>query len=303
MKQIIREYFTFNKREKNGIFVLVCMILLLLLCIHYSEKFASHEEVDFSKFEKQLQILNANIEQKEIASDTFSTKENHTAVLSETKPVYFNFDPNQLPEEDWKRLGLSEKQIRSIKNYEAKGGMFKSKEDVKKMYTISPELYAVLEPYIQISEKQIRKSFTKAVHNQFTSEIKTVEINTADSTQLSSIKGIGPFFAKTIIRYRNLLGGFYKKEQLLEVWKLDKEKYDVFEKFITVDASKINKININTCTSKELKHPYLSWKIVNGIINFRTKHGDFYTVSEIKKTDLIDSELFSKVAPYLKLEN
>lgn len=296
MKQIIRDYFTFNKREKNGIAVLICILLILTISIHYSDKFGTHETVDFSKFEKQLQDL--DVEEK--LTNVDASDEAVTSVQQKTEIVYFNFDPNNLPEQSWKKLGLSDKQIRSIKNYEAKGGTFRSKADVKKMYSIPPALYTVLEPYIQLPEKQTTESVQTPDHHQPASQIKMLEINTADSLQLSAVKGIGPFFAKTIIRYRNLLGGFYKKEQLMEVWKLDEEKYKSIEKYLQVDTSKIIKININTCTAKELKHPYLSWKIVNGIINYRTKHGDFYTVNEIKKTDLIDSELFSKMAPYLK---
>lgn len=296
MKQIIREYFTFNKREKNGIAVLVCILLLLVLCIHYSDKFVSHPTVDFSKFEKQIQALNASEEKEATYRD--GSEKNAPSIQLKAEIAYFNFDPNNLPEQTWKKFGLSDKQIRAIKNYEAKGGTFHSKADVKKMYSISPSLYAALEPYIQIPEKQISESDQKTYKHP--SKINTVEINSADSVQLSAIKGIGPFFAKTIIRYRNLLGGFYRKEQLMEVWKLDEEKYKAIEKYITVDSSMIIKININTCTSKELKHPYLNWKIVNGIITYREKHGDFYTINDIKKTDLIDSELFSKMAPYLK---
>lgn len=302
MKQFIRDYFTFNKREKNGIFVLVCIILLLLLGIHYSGKFVRKETVDFSKFEKELQTLNEKVNKEQKSTGLIAIEEIHAPVSSETKVSYFNFDPNHLPEQDWKRLGLSVKQIRSIKNYESKGGTFRSKEDVKKMYVISPALYATLEPFIKIPEKQKVEFADKSIHIRNTPALKTIEINSADSMQLSTIKGIGPFFAKAIIHYRNLLGGFYAKEQLLEVWKLDKEKYDAFEKYISIDTSKIIKININTCTAKELKHPYLSWKVVNGIINYRSKHGDFYTIKDIKKTDLIDSELFSKMAPYLKSE-
>jgi competence protein ComEA len=301
MKQLIREYFTFNKREKNGIFVLVCIILVLLLCIRFSENFSTHEVVDFSKFEKQLQALNPSKEQKEKSNYIPGKKEFASTNPPVTQAAYFNFDPNQLPESDWKKLGLSNKQIRSIKNYESKGGTFRTKEDIKKMYTISASLYAVLEPYIQIAEKQTTIPAEKLAHTFRTSELKIVEINSADSLQLSTVRGIGPFYAKMIIRYRNLLGGFYTKQQLLEVWKLDKEKYDAIEKYIVVDTSNINKININTCTSKELKHPYINWKTVNGIINYREKHGDFNTINDIKKTDLIDAETFLKLAPYLKL--
>ncbi|HET6227019.1 MAG TPA: helix-hairpin-helix domain-containing protein [Bacteroidia bacterium] len=297
MKQIIRDYFTFNKREKNGIFVLICIILLLLLCIHFSEKFTKREVVDFSKFEKQLQALNA-VEQKEDHTSAINEK---TELPTSATPIqYFKFDPNGLSKLDWKRLGLTDKQIHSIKNYESKGGTFRSKTDVKKMYAISPALYAALEPYIQIIEKQKPETVEKSIYTRHAPELKLIEINSADSVQLATLKGIGPFYSKMIIKYRTLLGGFYKKEQLLEVWKMNEEKYKEIEKYIYVDTLKIKKIDINTCTSNDLKRPYCSWKVANGIISYRAKHGDFYTVNDLIKTNLLDSETLLKMAPYLK---
>jgi competence protein ComEA len=98
------------------------------------------------------------------------------------------------------------------------------------------------------------------------------------------------------------LGGYHAKEQLMEVWKFDQEKYDAIEKYVTVDASKVKKININTCTAKELKHPYIDWKLANGIINYRSKHGNFHTLEDIKKTDLLNDETFIKIVPYLSMD-
>ena len=61
-------------------------------------------------------------------------------------------------------------------------------------------------------------------------------------------------------------------------------------------------ININSCTAKELKHPYLNWNTVNGIISYRSKHGKFKTIDDIKKTDLVDEETYRKIASYLTIE-
>jgi competence protein ComEA len=303
MKQIIRDYFTFNKRERNGIFVLLTIILSLLIYLMIADKCFTQEKIDFTKFEKEIQLLQASAETKNTGIQ-YGTRTKAIAVVSAVDKASerFEFNPNQLPEADWKRLGLTDKQIHSIKNYESKGGTFRKKEDVKKMYTISPELYASLERYIEIpvEEKKIQ-TFNREDKKRLITEIKRMDINSADSMQLITIKGIGPFYAKTIIKYRNALGGFHSKEQLMEVWKFDQEKYDALEKYIIVNASKVTKININTCTAKELKHPYINWKIANGIINYRSKHGNFHTLEEIKKTDLLDDETFLKIVPYLKI--
>lgn len=297
MKQFIREYFTFNKRERNGIFVLLSIIISVIVYLNLADKFIQRDKIDFTKFEKELQALNElPVETKEATNSRDTLKEESVSSLR------FAFDPNGLPESDWKKLGLTYKQIRAIKNYESKGGTFRHKEDVKKMYVISAELYSSLEAYITILPKP-KQSFSEYTSHQLPHTITLLELNSADSTQLTMIKGVGPFFAKNIIKYKKLLGGFCCKEQLMEVWKLDEEKYNQIEKYITVDASKITQININTCTARELKHPYISWKIANGMVNYREKHGNFNALEDLKKTDLLSDELILKLAPYLKMGN
>jgi competence protein ComEA len=304
MKQIIRDYLTFNKRERNGIFILLTIILSLLVYLMIADKYTHHGKTDFTKFEKEIQLLQAATDIKKEPEYSEAVNTTKIPVPVETVPSErFMFNPNHLPEIDWKRLGLTNKQIHSIYNYESKGGSFRKKEDVKKMYAISPDLYKSLEPYIEIPLEE-KAQTVKITYPKKTAPASTIiELNTTDSLQLTTVKGIGSFYAKTILKYRNALGGFHTKEQLMEVWKLDREKYDAMEKYLSVDASKIKKININSCTAKELKHPYINWKIVNGIINYRTKHGNFQAMEEIKKTDLLDDETFLKIVPYLSLDD
>lgn len=298
MKQLLREYFTFNKRERNGIFVLLTIIVLLMAYLSISDRFIQREEVDFTKFEREILTLNQEEQRTDYSIQQKKTDREKSTII----PVQrFPFNPNNLPADDWKKLGLTEKQIRSIQKYESKGGVFRSKEDVKKMVVISPELYASLESYISIPEKKSKPIFSEKKKEYRANPL--LEINTADSAQLTSIKGIGPYFAKNIIKYRNALGGYYSKEQLLEVWKFDKEKLDAIQTFIQVDPSSIRKININTCTVEELKHPYIRWNVANVIVNYRMKHGNYATIEEVKKTSLIDEQAFLKMAPYLKMGN
>lgn len=302
MKQFIRDYLTFNRRERNGILVLLSIVVLLLVYLNISDNFQEQATTDFSKFEKEIEQFESSLQ---YSNDSLSEEDNKpTNNNIDAKAQHFHFDPNNLSESDWKRLGLTSKQVRTIKNYESKGGKFYKKEDLKKIYGISQKLYVSLEPYIVITEKrnsELVKSVNTETKKSFKKEDIVVELNSADSLQLIQLKGIGAFYAKQIIKYRNLLGGFVSKQQLLEVWKLDQEKFDLIKEYVTVDASKIKKININTCTAKELKHPYLNWNQVNAIINYRNKHGRYKTVEEIKNTDLVDEETLKKMIPYLIL--
>jgi len=303
MKNFIRDYFTFNKRERNGVFILISIIALLLVWLNISEKFVKQEQTDFSKFESEIAQFNSAVREQQDSTKT--SEQLQKPQRAEKAPVdFFYFDPNNLSEDDWKRLGLSQKQINVIKNYERKGGKFKTKEDVKKMYCITPKQYASLEPYIKIEAAEKEQPVVKVNENVFTNKnvFPLLEINAADSAQLVKLKGIGAYFATKIIKYRSLLGGFLQKEQLMEVWNLDRNKYNEFEQYITIDVSKVKRININTCNTQELKHPYLKWNQVNAIVNYREKHGKYKTVDEIKHTDLVDDETLLKIAPYLTVD-
>ena len=316
MKQIIRDFFTYSKSNRNGMLVLLIVIFLILIYLTFSYKLFPPDREDFSKLDARFKSFSDSLQQQ---NDSLDLPEEHKGLYipkqykkenSPAKGERFNFNPNNLSAEDWKRLGLSDKQIKVIHHYEEKGGKFKTKEDVKKMYCIKEEQYLSLEPFIDIPKEEKRKFAKDSIANTsakaFAAKVSEptvlVDINSADSLELITIHGIKGFYAKEIIKYRKLLGGFVSKEQLFELYKFDTIKYNMAEKYIAIDVSHIKKININTCTDKELKHPYLKWNSVKAIINYRKAHGKFKTIDEIKKTDLVDDETYRKIAPYLTID-
>lgn len=317
MKNIFRDFLTFNKRERNGVFILTGIICALVLYLNISSNFVNEEVVDFTKFDNDVAVFEQTIKEKESLSE-YPKRIKSIKIDKENKIIeLFTFNPNNLPEQDWSRLGLNGKQIKTIKNYESKGGKFRKKEDVKKIYCIKKEQYESLEPYIQIAsptERSMNEEKTKAIFKDGKVESAVVpaipkkesfaiiELNSADSAMLTTIKGIGPFYAKNIIKYRNSIGGFVAKEQLLEIWKFDQEKLSAIEKYIDIDEAKIKKVNINTCEAADLKSAYIKWTVANAIVNYRKNHGKYKTVDEIKRTDLVDEETYRKIVPYLVIE-
>lgn len=302
MKQFLRDYFTFNRRERRGILFLLIIIALLLIYLSVSNYFFREEKHDFSSFEKEIK----EFQKQQSAEDSLDeTKYNYaqsdyklpSASSNEIrKAEHFDFNPNHLSESDWKRLGLSDKQIHVIKNYESKGGKFRVKEDVKKMYCIPPALYASLEPYIILPVENFRK--IEPVNKK--SEKLLIELNSADTISLDKLNGVGFTFAKRITKYREMLGGYVNKEQLLEIYGFDKEKYDLISENVFVDTLQIKKININTATAVEMKkHPYIKFNLANLMVSYRKQHGDYKSVDEVKKLVLVNDELFVKLACYL----
>lgn len=292
----IRSYFSFSRKELNGIILLLTLVLITLSFPVIYRYYSEDTLYDTSNFELEILELKEQI----------SKARAHQPLKEAIKAEYFMFDPNMLDEKSWRKLGLSDKQIKVIYKYESKGGKFNSKEDLKKMYSISAEQYLKLEPYIRIVnppsfEKKSRKiSFINAAREKQNTEVVMVEINSADSAMLTAIRGIGPAFASRIIRYRNRLGGFYKKEQLKEVYGLDSAKFQQISDQIVLNSKLISRIDLNSATFEQLKkHPYLTYKQMNAILQYRRQHGPFGSIDELNKVALLNEEIIRKIEPYI----
>ncbi len=217
-----------------------------------------------------------------------------------TKITYFNFDPNSISKEQWEQLGFKEWQIKIIFNYKEKGGKWKTKADVKKIYGLAETDYYKLEPFILLPN-EISKSETSATKKDYT---KKVNINTANAKELTNLKGINSEkYAEIIVKYRVELGGFVKKEQLKEVWNLKIETYNEFVNQLELGVVLPQQLNLNKATAEELKvHPYIDWNIAKAIIAYKKSHGNFKNVEDIKQIHLITDEIYSKIAPYLTVK-
>lgn len=245
---------------------------------------------------QEYAVLESYIEIKKVA---FSDKKE--SVENEIPFEPFSFDPNNLPKTEYKKLGLNEGQIRNIESYMAAGGKFLSKEDFKKIYSISAEDYEKLEAYILLPSKDSLQK-PAIIHRDF--NLPMVEINSADTAELQNLKGIGASYAGRIIKYRDLLGGFYRKEQLLEVFGMDTARFAGFAAQVEINHSVIKKKNLNTVEFKELlKHPYLEYYLVKSIFDYKNKNGNYSSVDDLRKVNLIYKELYEKISPYLFVEN
>jgi len=317
MKKLLA-YFKFNKTEQNGFFIILMIIALFVTIYSLIKRDAedpipNQAKVFEQSFHDTLEISgSANKQELNI---TYSTKNENkprgsqTPLIEESKLFYF--DPNNLPHADWHKLGLSDKQIAVLKNYESKGGRFRKKTDLKKIYSINDRLYKRLEPYIQIktspdSEITKQQNRTSLLYDKFESnKAELIDINTCDTTALMSLKGIGSVLSKRILKYKDVLGGFYRIEQLKEVYGVTAETYDLIKDYIVVSSlDGIKKININKVDAISLaKHPYLSPKDAKLIVNYRDQHGSYVNIEDLTKIGTLSDLAIAKIAPYLIFEN
>jgi competence ComEA-like helix-hairpin-helix protein len=216
------------------------------------------------------------------------------------------FNPNDADSSLLSKIGLSSKQVSHILNYRKAGGKFTVKSDFKKIYSISDNDYEKLQKYILLPSKiDSAEIAEEEKRNEDQEEFKRpfVEINSADTNELTKLYGIGPYYAKKIITYRESLGGFYDKAQLLEVFGIDSSRFYKFEKQVKVDKSLINKLDLNNSGFKEmLNHPYFEYYLVKAIFNYKDAAGGFKSTSDLKQIDLLYDELFFKIEPYLTVK-
>jgi DNA uptake protein ComE-like DNA-binding protein len=302
----IKEYFSFTKSEKRGVIVLLIILLLILFSFPFVNYLKQQNTPDFTAYENAILAFEKELnEQEKHQKQAYQQKDKQALSIT-----LFEFDPNTISDEEWKQLGFSDWQIKIINNYKAKGGNWRTKADVKKIYGISDKHYDLLFPHILLPEtiektnKQYDKPSKKSFENKFEKKdySQKIDINTADSALLTNIKGIGPAYSSRIIKYRDLLGGFIAKEQLKEVWGLSEETYQMALPQIIV-SDKIKKININKATAAGLKqHPYINWKIANAIEKYRKANGNYKSLTDLNKLHLLDKATIEKISPYLGVE-
>lgn len=130
------------------------------------------------------------------------------------------------------------------------------------------------------------------------------DLNLADTTQLKSIYGIGPAFARRILTYRENLGGFISFNQLHEIWGLDSTVVSrLADKTVIAPGFTPTKLAINRCTEQELgRHPYLRTKVARAIVNYRLQHGNFVSLDDLRKIAIIDEKIFLRIEPYITLD-
>lgn len=191
-------------------------------------------------------------------------------------PESFLFDPNTATVEDFCRLGFTVKQAEAIDAYRKKGGRFRRKSDFAKSYVVSDSIYRRLEQYI---------------------DIPLVDLNTADSTALDDLPGIGGWYASKIIEYRNSLGGYSAKEQLMEIYRFDQQKYDALADLVTVSEPYVYPLWTLPADSLQ-KHPYIrNYEIARAIVMFREHNPpDAWTVDDLRTAGIISPESARRMA-------
>ena len=226
----------------------------------------------------------------------------------------FFFDPNTASAQELIMLGLKPWQVRNLLKYRTRGGVFRKPEDFGKLYGLSAKQYKILLPYIRIDREQFMPASMIAEKDPYepvyTSKDtfprqhkigvgETVNISIADTSALKTVPGIGSYFARKIVYYRNELGGYMSVDQLDEINDFPQEA----KKFLVVENAAVKKIDINKATLVQMKrHPYMGFFRAKTIMDYRHEHGVIRNIEELADNKHFTHEAIKKLAPYVKTE-
>lgn len=219
----------------------------------------------------------------------------------------FDFDPNSASESDLKRLGLPDRLVSNLLKYREKGGRFRVREDFRKLYGLSEKDYIRLEPYLFLPAAQnslaIRPvTYAAAGTSHSATPPLRIDINAAGVDDWRRLPGVGEARARSIVGFRTALGGFVAPEQVAETRSLPDSIFQTIRAYLVLDTPVFQQINLNTATIEDLDaHPYISAKQARLIVDFRTQHGLYAAVDDLKKIVVFrDGSWLKKVEPYLR---
>lgn len=228
------------------------------------------------------------------------TEESYSSDISANSNINFStslfpFEPATASFEDLCKLGLPPKTANILINYRTKGGRFFKKEDVKKIYGISPELYSRLNPYIKIESNDNFSQFPNKFEKK---QPQIIDINSARIEQWKALPGIGDVFANKFVKIREGLGAFYSLDQIKETYGLADSTFQKMKPYLKISKGSIKKININESSPDQIRsHPYiLKWQ-ADDILKNRPIYGldDFWDLYTFK-----DKEKWKRIEPYLE---
>ena len=224
-----------------------------------------------------------------------------------------NFDPNTADIELLQKQGIPQWLAKRIINYRSKGGKFRTKADLRRIYDFPDSLYFKIASYIQLPDSAEytannypKKEFFKRFPTQGKKPVCATgfNINKAGLAELDQLPGIGEARAKWILDYRDRLGGFTDAKQFEELVGLDSLSLASLKQYAQIFPDELpKKLNINQIELEELaKHPYLTRRKAKAIINFRTQHGAYQDIDELTSVRVLTDKELEKIRPYLATE-
>jgi DNA uptake protein ComE-like DNA-binding protein len=313
-------FFYMHKSDRRITLALLVVLVVILACIIFGGRKDESPKTTVYTAPSDSTTTDSSV----VSQNPSDATPSNTAIKK-----LFPFDPNTADSAQLRRLGLSSYLVNNIYRYRAAGGAFTTKEDFARLYGLTVKQYRELEPYIKISPDyrpaatlfphRTTRHTTSAPHHAPShadsvsaglpsqtasprystklSEGETIELNSADTTALQRIPGIGPYYARRIADYRHRLGGFISLSQLDEIDDLPPQT----KQYLTLDANTLRRINVNTATLNDLKrHPYINFYQARAIVDYRRQHGPINSLQDLRLLTPFTPDAIERLMPYVE---
>lgn len=299
-----RDWFTFTRQDRRAI-ILLSVIIAVVGGILYTHQPKNDEQIVTAKTDS-------------IANTLIPTRKESPIIKIERH----SFDPNRADSMELLTLGLSPYVTRNIIRYRQAGGRFRQPEDLARIYGMHDTVYAQLKPYIDIPQekknpetpspkpttqktkqesRQERVSQEHPYAEYMRNKLKpgqTVDLNTADTTELMKIPGIGSVYASMIVNYRQQLGGFHSTTQLNELNGIPQ-----LNDWVIISTPQTEKLRINKLSVTHLRsHPYLTFYQAKAIVELRQREGDIKSLRQLLFLDEFTEADIERLKPYISFE-
>jgi len=282
LKNFFDDFTYFSPSARRASLVISALIVLSLFIPGIYKEFSEPHNL---QTQKQLNHI----------YDSLLASLQNSSTTKETK-TYQITNINTATKEQWIALDVKPYIAERIEKYLAHGGKFNKPEDILKIYGFDSALFIQIQPYLFV-ETNKKETNNNIAHVKPPS---LVEINTADSTTIEKLPGIDPSFTKRILKYRSLLGGYYSKNQLLEVFGFNQQMLDKIANEIRIDTSAIRHISLNSAEARHLyRHPYIGPEKAKIILKYRQLGRNPLTLDFLAKEKVFNEKEIEKVKPYI----
>lgn len=268
------------------------------------------------------------------SKENIATIQNDTTILADTQNTVhkeltsqerYAINPNTASLEELQHAGFTKQQAYTCIKYRNSGAVFRYKEDIAKLYTVTAEDYENLKDYIDLpakteqSKERMNHNSSTVQYGSTTSKSRNVQsyekktheakhivkqdLNTIDSAGLIKIPFIGAFRAQKILEARKKWGGFYSMSQLKSLYSFDSSACVNVEKHCYIDHANIRQINLNTCTFKEIQNlPASSYHVAKNIFDYKKIVGTIQDSEELLKNNIVEREKFEVLKHYITVQ-
>lgn len=283
LKQIVRDYFTFSKSERQGFTILTAIMTIVLVLNYLAGKLDFREKTDFSEYKRLLAEYDPAPE-----------------ALTLTSLTMFAFDPNTIDAGAIQSLDIPAEIRNNLLRYRESGGRFRSPEDVRRLYGMNDSLFAVIRPWIRMGPESGARQVAPSMKEQ--THYFRFDPNTVTAEQLAQL-GVRDYLAGNILSYREKGGKFRRAEDLLKIYGMDMQTYSKLEPWIQTEVvpAPVREpvaitVDLNLADSLQLLSlSGIGPVFASRILRYRQSLGGFYSVSQLEEVYGMTPERFSGI--------